>query len=339
MKIARTLLLVIGLLSQSLISKGADFSYVFIQGDKKTPIYTKVEGVMMPRYGKNYALLAPLAPGPMNLEILFQQNEHPPLHFHILVPENGKRAFLLSKKDGKFALYDIQQNFYLQDDNALEDDHMPVVLTNQALTKATKAEIVPETPTTPVAEEAGTIPVAPATPDPAIVATSNEPAKTAETGTSASEAAPTDVATDKQPEFIEGITFDNERKDTTTASAPEGAQSSSEVAASGETTATIINSDCTKNIASEKYYRIRGEMRLMTGEDQRLGAIEEAVKQHCFSTKQAGELTALLTSDIAKLSALKSFYPKITDQSNYAELASLISDADTRNYFLSFLKK
>ncbi|MCC6185867.1 MAG: hypothetical protein IT256_01800, partial [Chitinophagaceae bacterium] len=82
--IRSTIFLLTFLLLQNSNIQAQGFSYVLIQGDKKTPIYTKVEGVMMPRYGKNYALLSRLAPGPLNLEILFQQNEYPPLQFNIL---------------------------------------------------------------------------------------------------------------------------------------------------------------------------------------------------------------------------------------------------------------
>lgn len=340
----KSILLFFIAIGSNLAASAAEFSYVFIQGDKKTPIYTKVEGVMMPRYGKNYALLAPLAPGPMNLEILFQQNEHPPLHFRILVPENGKRAFLLSRKEGKFALYDIQQNFYLQDDNAFEDDHMPAVLTNKELAAVSKTlkdtvAATDATQKTSVAEVgAETQPVtetakqAPELITDSTVSTDKTIDAALASGTTVAD------TTNKQPEFIEGITFDNDHSDKINIGTSTTPAVDTVTKATQTTSAAVINSDCKSALASEKYFRIRGEMRLMPGEDQRLGAIEEAVKQHCFSTKQAGELTNLLSSDIAKLSALKSFYPKITDQSEFASLASLIKDTDTRNYFLNFLK-
>lgn len=326
MKLIRILSLLLLLLTLTRPSRAEQFSYVFIQGDKKTPIYTKVEGMMMPRYGKNYALLAPLAPGPMNLEILFQQNEHPPLHFQILVPENGKRAFLLSKKDGKFALYDIQQNFYLPNDNAIEDDHLPTVVTNQLLAAETKAA----TPAAAATQEtpANTAPLK-----------DNNTAAAGETEAAAQTVSGTEeTGTKRKPEFIEGITFDNEHNNTDTKTvAAEHPDNTAN--ANSSNTAAIVNSDCKANISNDRYFRLRGEMKLMTGEDQRLGALEEAVKQYCFSSKQAGELIQLLNSDIARLSALKSLYPKISDQGNYASLASLLSDNDSKNYFLNFLNK
>ena len=89
------------------------FSYVYIQGDKETPFYVKLEGKMMPRYGKNYCRLSELSPGTIHIEILFQQRVYPSQKFTINVPENGYRGFLLNKQGNVFALYDLQQKKYL----------------------------------------------------------------------------------------------------------------------------------------------------------------------------------------------------------------------------------
>jgi hypothetical protein len=89
------------------------FSYVYIQGDKITPFYVKMDGQMMPRYGKNYCILSELAPGPIHIEILFQQKVFPSQEFTINVPENGSRGFLLSRQGDGFGLYDIRQKKYI----------------------------------------------------------------------------------------------------------------------------------------------------------------------------------------------------------------------------------
>jgi len=89
------------------------FSYVYIQGDKTTPFYVKLEGKMQPRYGKNYCIISELRPGPVNIEILFQQHEFQPERFTIQVPANGSRGFLLDKRGAAFALYDLQAKKYL----------------------------------------------------------------------------------------------------------------------------------------------------------------------------------------------------------------------------------
>ncbi|MGC4056659.1 MAG: DUF4476 domain-containing protein [Chitinophagaceae bacterium] len=310
------------LLLQARIVAAEQFSYIFIQGDKKTPIYTKVEGVMMPRYGKNYALLAPLAPGPINIEILFQQNEHPPLNFRILVPENGKRAFLLSSKDGKYALYDLEQNFYLQSDNSFEEDHMPAVVTNQTMAvnaAETPKREVPATEKTNVK-----------TPDSEKL---YEPE--ANEGNNQNNTAAVPQPSGKQaPRFIENITFNNEQ-----ATGGTIAKATDETGNGATTGGTVTNSDCAGVIGDERFIRLRTDLNLVTNEDQRLGIIQGAIKNNCFSTRQAAELTELLSSDVAKLSALKAFYPKIRDQAEFPSLASLITDEDVKSYFLGFLNK
>ncbi|MCB0699806.1 MAG: hypothetical protein H6551_03725 [Chitinophagales bacterium] len=101
------------------------FSYVYIQGDKQTPFYVKLDDMMLPRYGKNYYIIPQLAPGTLNIEILFQQNKYPSHKFTIKIPENGFRGFLLMNKAGTFTLYDIHQKFYLQRGNKAEDDNVP----------------------------------------------------------------------------------------------------------------------------------------------------------------------------------------------------------------------
>lgn len=89
-------------------------SYIYIQGDKQTPFYVKIDSQMMPRYGKNYNIISELSPGLVHVQILFQQRVFPPENFTIDVPENGYRGFLLHKKENGFDLYDLQQKTFLQ---------------------------------------------------------------------------------------------------------------------------------------------------------------------------------------------------------------------------------
>lgn len=98
------------------------FSYVYLQGDKQTPIYVKLEGEMLPRYGQNYALISRLAPGAINVEVLFQQNKFPSQKFTILVPEDGQRSLLLTKQQEGWALYDLVQKFYIPAGNIASED-------------------------------------------------------------------------------------------------------------------------------------------------------------------------------------------------------------------------
>src|SRR5690348_10598532 len=111
---------------KALVAK--DYAYLYIEGDKQTPFYVKLEGQMMPRLGKNYCILPNLDAGVTNIEILFQQNLFPPQKFTVKIPEGGSRGFLLKKVNEKqFALYDIQQGFFLVSGNTINDDRlMPV---------------------------------------------------------------------------------------------------------------------------------------------------------------------------------------------------------------------
>jgi Domain of unknown function (DUF4476) len=114
------------------------FSYVYIQGDKQAPFYVKMEDQMLPRYGKNYCIIPMLAPGAINIEILFQQNQFPPESFQIMVPENSGKAFLLTKKDDVYELYDLQQKTYIEPIDSDVDSAMAaapvVVIANQSAT-------------------------------------------------------------------------------------------------------------------------------------------------------------------------------------------------------------
>ena len=110
------------LLAGALPAAAQGFSYVYIQGDGETPIYVKLEGEMQPRYGTNYSILSRLAPGHINIEVLFQQNKFPAQKFALKVPEGGARSLLLVRKDNIFLLYDLRQNFYIPEGNVADDD-------------------------------------------------------------------------------------------------------------------------------------------------------------------------------------------------------------------------
>jgi hypothetical protein len=90
------------------------YSYIYIQGDKTTPFYVKMEGQMQPRYGKNHCIISDLAAGPLNIEILFQQNAFPAEKFTIEVPENRGMGFMLDKQADGFVLYDLQKKIYIK---------------------------------------------------------------------------------------------------------------------------------------------------------------------------------------------------------------------------------
>jgi hypothetical protein len=120
----RPLFLTLAILA-GFFARAQQFSYVYIQGDKETPIYVKLEDEMQARYGQNYCIIPRLAPGIIHLQVLFQQNKFPPQNFTVVVPEHGQRSFLVTKKDDAFALYDLRQGFYLRAGNEASEDRLP----------------------------------------------------------------------------------------------------------------------------------------------------------------------------------------------------------------------
>ena len=89
------------------------YSYLYIQGDKQTPFYVKVNGTMQARYGKNYCIIPKLDSGTIQIEILFQQNIYPPQNYQVRIPENAGKGYLLAKKGDAYALYDLDTKNYL----------------------------------------------------------------------------------------------------------------------------------------------------------------------------------------------------------------------------------
>jgi hypothetical protein len=308
-------------------SYAQDFSYVYIQGDKKTPLYVKVEGEMAPRYGKNYALLSRLAPGPLNIDILFQQNEYPPLHFTVMVPENGQRAFMVNKKGDNFTLYDLEQHFDLKPDNDISDDHLPKEINNRTIAAAIPAE-TPASPEIPdTAAEQGNIKV---WEDPAEKSPEEKQMKPA------TRTADTPAAGNASPGFIDHITFDNEQNrnpgNTTTPAKGDTDNNSN-------STAEIRNSDCESVIAADAFNRLYHLITAKHTEEERLGLFLEALKQNCFSTAMTGKVVTLLTTDAARFSALKNAYPKITDQSGFATLGAMLAEEEWKAYFDDMVQK
>ncbi len=270
-------------------------SYVYIQGDKQTPFYVKFEEEMMPRYGKNYCIISELAPGPINIEVLFQQNVFPPQKFVINVPENGFRGFLLMKKGGSFSLYDIHRQFYIQAGNTPEDDHIPV---NDPSTSFVPTNA--PTPAEPVAK-----------PKKAPVFAKTKPA----------EAKPADDG----PHFIDNIELNNERV-VQTAPIAEAAGTSKPAVVPG-----IINSDCPNPLNSDLFDAIY-KRNIDKPEKSRLKYLLSRIDQ-CYNTTQVRLLVKTLPNDPEKYTFLKKVYPRVTDQGAFPLLENVLSTEEWKEYF------
>lgn len=299
-------ILLIFLLSLPVTMLANGFSYVYIQGDKSIPFYVKLEDVMLPRYGKNYNLIPQLAPGPISIQILFQQNAYPAQKFTIVVPENGFRGFLLLKRDGAYKLYDIHQQFYLQPGNKAEDDRPPA-------DNATAAYVYTET--------------APAG--------SNDVTTTTVRGSKVPNFLP-DVVLDNertvqvkrdQPKYIEE-TNDDDRQYVNT---------NYEVEEPGGNTVVVANSDCPAAISGEEFESLLSKAS-GKADKVRLKYLLSQMEE-CYNANQARILVETLNNDPEKYTLLKRIYSRVTDQHNFPMLENLLSTQEWKSYFRLILPK
>jgi hypothetical protein len=323
------------ILSLGFIAINADaqrWSYVYIQGDKKIPFYVKLEGQMLPRYGKNYCIIPELGPGTIHLQILFQQNEYPPVDFNVLVPDGGHRGFLLVRKDDQFSLYDIEQRFYLLPGEEGEDQ-LPDVNSLTASTNRAPERV-------PVKEDSKkkAVPKETVTAKKTSTSKSPGPKKT----------------NSNEPKFLDNIELDNEATDK---GAPppsrvkKPAHRTEEKNESGEEqdyrqtdagvnltadAQEIINSDCPEPIANSEFDKIYNSAQEKRESQKRVIYLLDKAKSNCFSTRQAYYLAKQLPTEPMRYSFLKRVYPRITDQQNFSMLEdNLFTKTEWKDYFRS----
>jgi hypothetical protein len=88
-------------------------SLIFIQGDKELPFYVTVNGEMVSRFYKNHVVITKLKGGSYDLQILFEQNKHTPVHYSVSVSDSSTIRFYLCTHNGGYALYDLEKKTYL----------------------------------------------------------------------------------------------------------------------------------------------------------------------------------------------------------------------------------
>lgn len=302
------------------------FSYLYIQGDKQTPFYLKLDGAMQPRYGKNYCILPQLAPGPLTIEILFQQNVFPPEKFTVLIPDGGSRGFLLVNKDGAYSLYDLQQGFYLQPGNAESDDHLPAVNVPAAIAAeppvATAQEIKEKEP--PLLEAKRRSESSITKP----LHKSARPAKKASGshhgGKSSSPAFISDIELGHQ----DGIAAPDVQRAQPADQQPSAASDSP----SRNVPAAIVNSDCPAAMSSEAFSKIFSGMSVKSGDEDRLAYILGQMDK-CYQSWQARALAQMLSTEAARFTLLKHIYSRISDQAEFPLLDDLFSTGPWKDAF------
>jgi hypothetical protein len=276
------------------------FSYLYIQGDKQTPFYVKLEDAMQPRFGKNYCIIPKMAPGPANIEILFQQNAFPAQKFTVLIPENGNRGFLLVRSEANgFMLYDLQQGFYLPAGNKAAEDRMPEVVSSQATSVAIPlSDADTHAPEVQVAEKP-------------------KPATTKPSSPKVAPAVKTPVVKDAKPVFIGDLTLSKgNHSDTGHPIIPAGT--------AAESPSVITNTDCPTPISSEEFGKIFAKVSAFSADEEKFEYLMEQMDK-CYETWQARTLTGKLSGDAARYELLRKIYPRITDQAAFPALDDLLT--------------
>ncbi len=296
-----------------------DFSYVYIQGDKQTPFYVKFEDEMLPRYGKNYCIIPMLAPGPIHIEVLFQQNKYPAQKFTIAVPEGGFRGFLLKQNQGSFSLYDIQQKFYIHANNSVEDDQVPFT-NGQIYTPPTRTPV--KQPTTP----------------PATVAKTEE--KTPVKPNKTSEGSPKFIANIQLNNNGTGNTTPTKPKTNTTAEKPtytyyrppsKEVQPTDNKPVAKKPTGVLHNSDCPTAISTNEFDGIYDKASSRSDKTRLKYLLSEMDK--CYTTLQAKTLALTLSNDPERYTFLKRVYPRVTNQAAFPPLENILSTNEWKDYF------
>lgn len=305
-----------------------DYAYLYIEGDKQTPFYVKLEGQMMPRLGKNYCILPNLDAGVTNIEILFQQNLFPPQQFTVKIPEGGSRGFLLKKVNEKqFALYDIQQGFYLVSGNTINDDRlMPVAVANVTPTGQTgtqqtsPAETLPAF--TPAAKdktkkktEPTTVAETPKTqrtfiPDmelnsgggvvPAVVPVATVPVAT-------KKGHAVEVDSGRGLAAADADEFEDEKK-------PED----NNLVAPG-----IPNSDCKTAMTNDAFEDFATKILDQTTDDDKLKVLNKDKNKYCFTTEQVRIIANNLETQSGRYEVTRILFSRTSDQDNYPKLEVL----------------
>lgn len=287
------LLLIVCMLLGAMPAFAQKFSYLYIQGDQKTPFYVKLEDAMQPRFGKNYCIVPRLAPGPIHIEILFQQNKYPAQSFNIQIPEDGSRAFLLvNKKDSIFQLYDLQQAFYLNPGNQISEDRVP--------SKSAPA--------------AASTTLAPKVAAPAVAAP-----KKAKSKNTAPKNAPVQSGSNA-PTFIKDLELSHE------SDVKNDPKSVEKVPAEKPEDTAIADSPCNKALSSDEFEAVFSGISKQNGDEEKLTFMDSQL-EFCYETWQIRTLAGRFESDAAKMGLLKKLYPRTTNRSTFSSLHDLVGEA------------
>lgn len=357
-------------------ARGANYSYVYIEGDKQTPFYVKMEGQMLPRLGKNYCIIPNLDAGVTNIEILFQQNDYPAQKFALNIPAGGRRGFVLQKvNDRQFALYDLQQGNYIVSGNKPEEDKLP-----DADAAADVATAAPATTATPATEQNTDLKGAPVT---AATDPGDLPAFTPEKKSKKKTAKPKVEKTEEQTDgrFINDLELNTDKGQSVTkaeeAALPAFEEKPAPVvvpkkkkkakrevdpdlpaikdeddgvdhrvtadkpkqeAEPEAEVASIPNSDCRTAMSNDEFENFA--LKILdddADDDAKIKILTKNKKKNCFSTEQVRIIANNLVTQSGRYDVVKMLYPQTSDQANYGKLESLFKTNFLKEKFRAIL--
>jgi hypothetical protein len=353
-KYIATLLASMFLLAQ--VSFAKNYAYIYIEGDKQTPFYVKLEGQMLPRLGKNYCIIPNLDAGITNIEILFQQNKYPPQKFVVKVPAEGSRGFVLHKvNDQQFALHDMQQGIYLVSGNTAEDDKVPVVsqvagnvVNNPAESTNTRVDQTLDLPAfsteKTTKKKKAAKPVQEDTPK----EESKENGRfisdielNADGNRNVSGAEPIPEFGGTKPVAKKKATKKAKKENTEEVSLAaineEIMKSTSEVPKT--TDQGLPNTDCKSPMSSEDFENFALKILDKTDDDARLKALNKNKGRLCFTTEQVRIIANNLDTQSGRYEVTRILYSQTSDQDNYPRLESLFKTNYLKNKFREILSK
>lgn len=340
--IKKTILALLCLILCGLGSYSQDLNdaVVYIQSDKETPIYVKVEGRMMERYSKNYVVLGNLASGPLNLEILFQQNKYPNQKFVLNIPPSSQRSLVLKKMDqNQFALYDLNYGIYLNNGNRLEDDISGSGDTYQ------NSVLTANTPAAPNEAPESEMPAEKPKREKATAGSKSKKEKKAEADipefTVAKEenkqadaspgVAQAEAEMPKKPKKTRGakkqeseentggerfLDFEMDKKENNTGNNRSG---------TAKNTNPGNNTKCAEAASESQFDNFASLLNRTDDEEQKLAIVRKNAGKYCFSTDQVRTIAMNFDSQSSRYEVARVLKAKVVDVDNYAKLSSLFN--------------
>lgn len=294
------------------------YSYLYIEGDKETPFYVKLEGTMQPRLGKHYAILSNLDKGYTKIEVLFEQNKYPAQSFFVNIPENASRSLQLRRlDDGKFALYDLIGAHYIVSDNKKSDqiDHLLAKLTNVIPDNQQHAGNTAPTTPKPVPQVEALPTIKPKTPKEKQPTTA-KPTKdnTLLYKDGEEPVLPGAKPAKKETSFINNVAINGD----------------------SETYAVPPNTDCKNAISNEEFGNYLIRIQDKADDDAKLKYIQKQRKS-CYTTAQIEQMALTIKSQSGRMQLTKYMYAQVSDPQEYKNLERIFTTDFLKKKFIESL--